>query len=258
MSKKIVAMTSMSQEYYNFIGKYFLLSFNKHWKDIPLIVYSENLTENIENSNVSVIDWNPRCRDRWENFCTRCDHSSAQKFAKKGFSILDAMNTLDADYIVWLDSDLLTRKTVDQSVIHKLIDDRYVLSIFDQYYLDNKNYSREEYINSSNRKIWAAETGFFIFNKSHSYAKTLHDEYLKLYQQQTKPDGLPKWYDCDTLMMACKGALSVVNDLSDLKSTSKTQTPINKTWLADYVQHFKARSKNHMSETEILDFINNS
>ena len=53
MTKKIVALTSMSQNYYDFIGKYFLKSFNKHWKDITLFVYSEDLIENIENENIS-------------------------------------------------------------------------------------------------------------------------------------------------------------------------------------------------------------
>jgi hypothetical protein len=255
MTKKIVALTSMSQNYYDFIGKYFLKSFNQHWKDIPLFVYSEDLIENIENENVKVIDWNPGCKERWEDFCSRSDHSSARKFAKKGFTIIDAMKNIDADYIVWLDSDLISCNSVDRSIIEKLIDDRFVLSIFDQYYLSRRDYTRDDYIKSSDREIWTAETGFFIINKSHHQINALHDEYLRLYQAKTKPEGLPRWYDCDTLIMACKNKLQYVNDLSDLKSTPKTQTPINKTWLAKYFQHFKAKSKNHISQEQMLKFI---
>jgi len=246
-------VTSMHQEYFNHIGCIMIESWLKHWtrKDMTLTVYGEGFFHNFNDERIIWKDWAKHCEKNHIIYTKKAagiTPGSAIRFAKKGFAFSDAMKNCTADRLVWLDADLLFFKTIDYVRFDQLLDDKKLIAFFDQFYITYPNYTQEQYTDKENRKSYGAESGFVILNPNHKNYQQYVMNYQNLFLEGS--DKITHWYDSEVVVLAVRDFLEDVTDLSILRNTNKTQTPLNKCWLSEYFNHQKAKSKNKYSVQE--------
>lgn len=253
--KMISCVTSMHREYYDSIGKVMLESWLKYWpEEISMILYAEGFVPDIKNQRLVIKDWHEKCS---ENFSTyqKMVKGPALKFAKKGFSFLNSMENVNTDRLIWLDADLLFYKKITTEQINSLMPSSKLIALFDGYYQFNKNYTIQEYTNSETRKNFGAESGFIIVNSQHKNYKRYVENYKNLYLNPKHPL-LNDWYDSEIVVLAAKDFLIDIEDLSQLRTTNKTQTPLNRCWLSEYMSHQKAKSKLSFTVSDLRKICN--
>lgn len=251
---KYACVTSMHEEYYNHIGGIMVRSWENYWpKESTLTMYNEGFTPPVSN-RIVLKDWQTHCGTNHAIFCSKCDDKTTQKFAKKGFAFLDALKTIDCDFLVWLDADLLFSKNISTETLDNILPSHKLVALFDCFYQEFPQYTKEQYLDTSSRKFMAAESGFVIVNKNHKNFNSYVAEYERLFTTETKDPSLVSWYDGEVALSAARQFLDEVVDLSQLRTTNKTQTPLNKTWLAEYVTHQKGRSKNNYTKEQLEEF----
>lgn len=241
MMPKITCVTSMNKPYYDRIGKLMIETFSKFWPDNSnLCVYQEGFQ--IEKfDRVIGLSWEDNCLSDWKEFSTKI-HGPAITFAKKGFSFISGMKNLDADYLLWLDADLVSLKKFPSEKIISILPEGKLIGFFDTYFQLNPNYTEKEYIDK-NRPLTAAESGFVILNKKHKKYKDYVSEYERLYRLPENPNTLGDWFDGNICSAAALNLREHVEDLSKLRTTDKSQTPINRSWIFEYCYHAKAKQK---------------
>ena len=238
---QIKCITSMNKGYYDAIGKLMIASWSKYWsKDIELIVYQEGFE--IENfDRVTGVSWEDHCEQDWKEYNTKVK-GPATRFAKKGFTMISGMKHIDCDWLIWLDADLLSQKEFPRYKLESLLPKEKLIAFFDTFYQMKPKYTREEYLDKS-RVLTAAESGFVIMNKKHKKFNEYAEEYERLYKLPSKPTHLGDWYDGNVCAAAATNLREYVEDLSLLRTTDKSQTPINRSWIREYCYHAKAKQK---------------
>lgn len=228
--QKYICVTSMSKTYYEFIGKFMLKSWNKYW-NTKLIVYSEDDLSFLNSEKIIYRDWNTPCEESWKRFCLKPVHESEKKFAKKGFSSLDSWKVLDSEKIIWLDADMIFKKQINEEIIDKLIPNEKLISLF------THNYCPGRYEGLS------SESGLYIVNKRHSKFWDFVQEYERIYNLDQCPNEIAGFGDHKILALTANKFLSDVEDLSLYRTKDKTTTPLNYSWVGEYMNHFKGNIK---------------
>ena len=246
---KFACMTSMHQAYFDHIGNHMIESYKTYWpKDIPLYLYAENMDYNDPSGHVITVDWNETCRKNWKTFAIKSDDSRAHRFGKKAYASMHGWRNVDADFIIWLDADMLFQKQITEEVLQKTLSESQLVGLFDNDY--QRIHRGEEPV----RTKWSAESGYVIVNKKHKNFKQFVDRYQEIYDLPKKPEEITNWWDNETLMLSAKDFISEVHDLSQYRTTNKTQTPLNKCFLADYMSHFKGKSKKRREQTVFTEY----
>ena len=242
---KIICVTSMNKPYYDHIGKLMIESWSKFWPDdCELIVYQEGF-EIEDFDRVNGVSWEDHCYQDWLNFIHRAENPESKRFAKKGYTMISAMKNIECDLLIWCDADTLTYQKFPKEKILSILPDNKLIAFFDTYYQHNKPYIEEEYINP-NRTNSAIESGFVVINKKHKYFNNYLNEYKKLYNTPTPLPEVGPWFDGNVCGAAAANFRHHVEDLSKLRTTDKSQTPINKSWISKYCYHAKAEQKNKL------------
>lgn len=245
-----VCVTSMNKDYYNAIGQVMLESWLTYWpKEISLFLYAEGFTPDIKDPRLIIRDWNECCENDFNAF-RKLAKGPALKFAKKGFSFLHMMENPVSHNTIWLDADLLFYKPFTEKHLESLMSNEKLIALFDGYYQINPKYTAEQYIDIQSRKNFGAESGFIIVNCKHTNFKKYAENYRSLYLN-TKHSLLGDWYDSEVVILAAREFLKDVEDLSRLRTTDKTQTPMNRCWLSEYMSHQKAKSKSAYTVAEL-------
>jgi hypothetical protein len=254
---KYTCITSMTAGHIEHIGKIMHKSWMRYWPDdCELIVYAENFSKESEDSRVKFISWEDNCLKEWETFCTRTDDNNTRRFAKKGFSFLHAMENKNTNKrLAWLDADLLFKKPINKELLDKILPNNKLIALFDCYYQLNRDYTQEQYVDWKERKTFGAESGFVVINTDHKLFETYVKNYRKLFTSD-KDSSLVNWYDGEVVLSAAKEFLVEVEDLSKHRTTNKTQTPLNHSYLADYMGHIKAKRKKHMTIDQFKEIAN--
>lgn len=248
---KIVCITSMDQNYYNRIGKLMLQSWSKRWfKDSTLVVYNEGFNVPTNINNIQTKNWNKHCNKDWSIFSKKTDSVPVKKFAKKGFAFLHGMKTLDFDLLIWIDADILFYQDVNKRDILNILPSTKLIAFFDTYYQLNPDYTLEEY-NDPKRTISAAESGFVIVNKNHYNFNQFVKNYEKYYTAHNKPECLGNWYDGNICSASAFDFRHDIIDMSKFRTTNKTQTPLNYSWLGEYFRHHKGNVKSKLDLLEL-------
>lgn len=254
---KYTCITSMHENHYKHIGGFMIESWKRYWpENVKLIVYAENFTFDSNDDRIKVIDWTENCYNRWEQFSKNTPDGSSQRFGKKGFTFLHGLENIDTEYLIWIDADVLFFDYIQESILDKILPKEKLVALFDCYYQENPSYTEEEYVNNKKRKMFAAESGFVVVNKTHPKFKEYSKNYNELYTSDIKHDTLLSWYDGEVVLSAAREFLDQVEDLSKLRTTNKTQTPLNKTWLHKYMAHIKGKGKKSTSNEELRKIIN--
>lgn len=247
----------MHKPYFDHIGSVMIESWLKYWKnvDCELVIYGEEFKVNFETDLIRWESWEHICKKDHDNYCKKM-RGPATTFAKKGFAFLDSMKKTSAERLIWVDADLLFYKEMPLDRFDRLLPNDKLIAFFDQFYTIYPEYTQEQYIDRDNRKNYGAESGFVILNPNHRNYSLYVENYEKLYKAETMPEFMEIWYDTEVLVLSAREFLNDVIDLSQLKTTTKTQTPLNRTWLAEYFNHQKAKSKNQYSLQELRKMCN--
>jgi len=246
---KIACITSMNKDYHDRIGKLMIETFSKFWPDdCQLIVYQEGFQIE-ENKKVKGISWEDNCYDKWLKFSEKIK-GPALRFAKKGYSMIAGMKNIDCDLLIWVDADVITNKKFPKDKIESIIPENKLIAFFDTYYQYNPNYTQEEYVDK-NRSCTAAESGFVVINKRHKKFNDYLKEYERLYDSQERLPQVGEWFDGNVCASAALNLREHVEDLSKLRTTNKSQTPINRSWIFEYCYHAKAKQKEGLDIKQI-------
>ena len=224
---KYAAITSMNDDYYNKCGKYMLDSYKQHWKHLmPLYIYNEDFSLNDKD----LIEMGWTLGNDYDQFQTRHKNNRVKTFAKKGFSIINAMESINCDYLVWLDADIIIKDTID--ILDRIIKKNQLSAHFSVWH------------NKDGKEYHSCETGFFILNKKHEGFDEFYKTYKNIYLND-EVTGLRRFYDGEVYgktvdLMSNKGFK--MNNLN----SGKHKTPIPRSILKDYIVHHKAGLKDRI------------
>jgi hypothetical protein len=226
----IQVITSFNKTYYELIGKDSLKTWMKFWpEELSLTCFVEEFSLPEQERLIQI------SFDQFDNEYYKIQKSKiggqARKFSKKAWSFIHAMENIEADRIIWLDADVLTVKTIPLDLIKSLLPD-HVLSTHMGVTYDTKK-------DGTPGRWFVPETGFFAINKHHPSFENFKSEYRRRYVELDDTD-LRRFYDNDVYGSVFE-SLSVEGlDLcGDLEK--KYKTPLKRTVLGDYLQHYKAK-----------------
>jgi len=233
---KIVAVTSMSKEYYARCGWAMIDSYVTHMaNDIPLVLYNENFS--LGHSAITEIGW--ELGKDYSKFCRRWASKSNARiltFAKKAYSIIHAMNNIDCDRLIWIDADCVIKQPFDSDIIAEIMPESALASYFGVWH------------EQDGREYFSCETGFFVLNKTHRLFNKFARTYSEIYNNDDYHN-LRRFYDGEVfgetvLRLQQEGAEFL--DLSP--SNKKYKTPMGKSIIKDYLTHYKAGLKDQLAD----------
>ena len=232
---KYAAITSMDQKYYDHCGRSMLRSYKKFWSDkIPLYVYNEDNFA-VKVKTVEPVGWN-LSKDYWD-FQDRHTNTKVKTFAKKGFPIIDAMQNIDCDRLIWLDADTILQREIHSQLLNLIAPDDVLSTHFSVWH-------RKDQI-----EYHSCETGFFIVNKKHKGFEDFYNTYKNIYVNDKSQD-LRRFYDGEVYgktveLMQDKG-YKVLN-----LNPGRHKTPISRSILSPYITHYKAGLKDNLNNNEL-------
>lgn len=197
---KIHLITSFNSSSFLTQGKPFLNYFHKFWpKHIKLSVFSEDaeIEKNIINDNVNFfnlfkvnsIHQNFVKSYSKKNILKKMDElniKSNSKFFKfdvtrfsfKTFSIITAVRTIKTDYLIWIDTDVVTFDTIPDDFFDKIINLNKEAALY--------------YLNRGDK--YHPECGFMIFNLKHKLIQKFINNWEALYETENI-FFLKEWHD---------------------------------------------------------------
>jgi hypothetical protein len=238
----------MDQKYFDHCGKACIETFARNWPPgIDLLVYNEDMKKPPKYKQVKYLDWKV-LDNEFTKFCERHHHESRViTFAKKAFSIIHAMDTLGYDRVIWLDADCASVAPVPKMLL-ELVSPPNVLSthfgVVHPWPSDS----------DPDRTAFSCETGFLIFNKKHPMFPEMRDRYRDYYCRDIT-ENIRRFYDGEVYgavvaEMEQKGAT-----MMDLNPGHRYRTPIPRSVIAPYIQHYKAGAKESRTNESIMNDI---
>ena len=250
INNKFSVVTTFNNIAYDSHAKKMVNSFDSFWDlNIFLNIYLEDLEIPRDNftQRINFFSFNNEVKE-WYKFkekfffkeANKADNGvnsfykySAIKFAHKVYAIKKQLEKNSSDYLIWLDSDVITIKDININFLHSLINDQNYLS-----------YLGREHIN------FHSECGFLIFNVKHNLHNQFWVNMSEMYEQ-----GLlfneKEWHDSyifDVVRLKLeKNGLKNFN-ISNLV-LKKTNDPLNvfdNSVLGEFMIHFKGNRKNNL------------
>lgn len=229
---KYAYLTSLSKEYYDKIGHAMISSWKKFQKSESILyVFSEDDMTFLNCNNIKFIDWNVHCLKEWEEFSKTANHEYEIFFAKKGFTCINGWKIIDADNIIWVDSDLVFLDYISDEIMDTILPKEKLIALFNHSYLGDRY------------KGFSSESGFFILNKLHKEFKNFTNEYERVYKLDYTPSEIVGREDNKILMYVASRFIDDVVDMSEFRNKQKTTTPLNHSWLSKYMTHYKGNVK---------------
>jgi len=242
MSKKIVAITSMNEDYYNLCGRTFLRSYKKYWSHImPLYVYKEGLFD-IKVKSVNELPFD--LGNEYTAFIERHSNSKIKKFAKKAYSIIHAMRTIECDRLIWLDADTVITASIPAQLLDLISPDDVLSTHYDVWHSWPSD-------TDPDRIAHSCETGFFMLNKKHKAFWKFHDRYADIYNNDECSD-IRRFYDGEVYGKTVKQMEEQGFKMLNL-NPGQHKTPISRSVLAPYLSHYKAGLKERLDQDQIVE-----
>ena len=234
---KIVAVTSMSKEYYVRCGWAMLESYVDYMSaDIPLVLYNEDFE--LKHSAIAEMGWN--LGKDYDKFCRRWirrkSNDRVLTFAKKAYSIIHAMQNIDCDRLVWIDADCVIKKRFDADIINQIMPDRALATYFGVWH---------EHLGNN---FFSCETGFFVLNKTHHQFDQFLNTYRTIYNNDNY-ESLRRFYDGEVFGETVQQLQRQGAEFLDLSPVGKQyKTPIKRSIIKDYISHYKAGLKDSIAD----------
>jgi hypothetical protein len=233
VNKMIQVITSFNQLYYDLIGRDSVDSFLEHWpKDLSLTCYVEGF-QMPANARITQIDFSQLDPDYAQYQLDPGLNQSMKKFAKKAYSFMHAMHHSPAEWILWLDADVITVQPLPIELLQRVMQSGDLAMYMGvTYYTDKSGAIAGNWL--------VPETGVFAVNTQHEDFAAFRAEYCRRYHERDQND-LRRYYDNDVF----GAALLAVPDASifDLCANFKKsyKTPLRHTILGDHLIHYKAK-----------------
>ena len=235
----IEVITSFNQRYYDMIGRAAVDSYLRHWStDITLYAEECDITP---QDRIRIIDFD-QLDPEYTTFSRDTTQSKRCRiFAKKAFCVIHGMYNSQADWLVWLDADTLTRRSDPAQKLAGLLDHEILAMYMGVRYHDHKGKRFGNWL--------VPETGFFAVNLKHPLTSTFRDEYRRRYIERDFHD-LRRTYDNDVFGAVVDHVPARYLDLCS-HLTKPYKTPLKHTVFGDYLHHYKAKhSKRDYAEAQ--------
>lgn len=229
----IHCVTTMNKSYYDGIGKLMI----KTWidcfpDDYRLHLYLEDFTIIVDDPRVVIEDYTEvqKLWDMWWNK-KGSENSRHQKFTIKACTQIAAWEKIKEGQSLWLDADVLFIKKIPDNFFNRILED-YPLASWGEY---------------------SFESGTVFANLSHPDWNKIFDIYKEIYVgEQGLLEG-ERWFDGELLGRAVKDSGVRYRNLWCF-CDKKTSTPLNWSWIGEYMRHFKAKGKNRLKDELISEF----
>ena len=228
----IQVITSFNQLYYDLIGRDSVDSFLEYWpKELSLTCYVEQFRMPA-HTRVHQIDFSQLDPDYEQYQLNTGLNQSMKKFAKKAYSFMHAMHHSTAEWIVWLDADVITVQTLPIELLQRVLRAEDLAMYMGVTYHTDKG---------GNPGTWLVpETGVFAVNTRHRDFAKFRAEYCRRYHERDYGD-LRRFYDNDVFGAALLAVPDAeVFDLCE-NFTKQYKTPLRHTILGDHLIHYKAK-----------------
>ena len=227
----IEVITSFNQHYYDLIGRDCVESWLKHWpEDLSITCYVEEMRVK-EHPRIKQINFD-QLSDRYTEFNENPKTKPRQKtFAKKAFSVIHAMFNSTADWIFWIDADVITKQHLNMNLLKDTLDSKYLSVYMGVCYAERRDGTKGDWL--------VPETGIFAVNTRHPKFDDFRSEYARRYTEHDFAD-LRKGYDNDVFGITIK---TIDADYLDLCANFEKhyKTPLPHTVFGDYLTHHKAK-----------------
>lgn len=243
---KVTVITSFNEKYYNLIGKYCISSWLLHWPtDVELICYVEDCKIE-EHDRIQQIPFT-ELGDSYFNFQNSNHKARVKTFAKKAYSIIHAMENVETDFLIWIDADVLTFNKIDNDFLTFVKKQEYLatfMGVLHHRYSDDP----------TSELMFSCESSFFVLNKNHEQFKNFSKRYREYYDLNLT-ENLRRFYDGEVLGATIKDFENKAL-MRDLNPENAYKTPMPRTFLKEYITHFKAGLKDKEDlDTEIEKII---
>jgi len=226
----IEVITSFNQRYYDLIGYESLATWLKYWPtDMEITCYVEGMTLPSQ-SRVNQVGFDQLPKEYWDLQNAEIKERT-KTFGKKAWSVIHAMYHSQADWIFWIDSDVITTATVDHKLLKSVLDKNSLAMYMGVTYSETKDGIEGHWL--------VPETGIFAVNCRHPRFDEFRAEYRRRYVDMDRAD-LRRYYDNDVFGAAVKSIQAQYTDLCcNFKKGYKT--PLRHTVLGPYLHHYKAK-----------------
>lgn len=230
-------ISSMDKEYFNHSGKAMLQSYKRNASNIgEFWLYNEQLFEP-KVKGVNKAGWN--LGPEYVKFHRRHTNSKVKTFSKKAFPIIDAMERIKCDRLVWIDADAVFTQPMPRMLLELISPDDTLSTHFSVWHEHN------------GKTYHSCETGFFILNKQHPGYKDFCNNYKDIYYND-KTEGLRRFYDGEVYGKCVELAEAQGHKVLNL-NPGKHKTPISRSVIAPYISHFKAGLKENVDFSQYED-----
>lgn len=242
----IEVITSFNQKYYDLIGSHALESFLRFWPpELKITCYVEEMTIPDQNrvirfnrQRIVEIGFDQLPPDYWHLQNSEVK-DRVKTFGKKAWSFIHAMHQTTADWLLWLDADVLTTKPITHQLLAQILPSSALATYMGVTYTETKDGIVGNWL--------VPETGVFAVNCQHAEFEHLRNQYQQRYVNMDST-GLRRFYDNDVFGAVVRSVSAEYNDLC--KHIDKPyKTPLRHTVLGDYLHHYKAKhSKDHFAQ----------
>lgn len=196
---KYTVVTTFNQEGLEIYGQKMINTFEQYWPDsVDLVVYTENCNPITTKPNVRVVDlleankslrkflkrhsnnpeanggpgphnqgiWSAKKSFKWQ----------AVRFCYKVFATQHAAETIDTDWLIWLDADSHTHSPVTEQFLSKVCPENYLIS----------------YLGRTDR--YHSECGWVAYNLGNLLAGQYIEYFANMYETDKIFD-YPEWHD---------------------------------------------------------------
>jgi len=246
MAPKVTVITTFNSKGLEQYGRESIRSFVACWPEtINLVVYSEGFTL-ADTERVQCRDLNaaaPRLvtfKNHYGKQPMANGHTTegynynfdAVRFSHKMFAMFAAASTLETDYLVWLDGDVLTHRSVPDTLISEMMDGYFAAYL--------------------GRKGKHSETGFLCFNMRHpeagAFFETMERVYLtgELFKLNAWHDS--EVFDVTRTIFEAQGKIRT----HDLSADLFTADPFSECELSAFMNHNKGQPKTTESPVPVI------
>ena len=228
----IQVITSFNQLYYDLIGRDSVNSFLEHWPaELLLTCYVEGFRMPT-HARIQQIDFSELDPDYVQYQLDPSLNQSMKKFAKKAYSVMHAMHNSTADWVIWLDADVITIQTLPIELLERVLRSQDLTMYMGVTYNLDKQQRPGHWL--------VPETGVFAVNTQHPDFAAFRAEYCRRYHERDYSD-LRRFYDNDVFGAALLAVPdAAVFDLCE-NFGKKYKTPLRHTILGDHLIHYKAK-----------------
>jgi len=199
-----------------------------------MYVYNED-NFGVKVKTITELGWHES--PEYKAFQERHSNSHVKKFAKKGFSVIHAMKNLDCERLIWFDADTIIQQEIPNHLL-ELIAPKNVLSTHFSVWHTKQD-----------REWHSCETGFFIINKTHPAFNQFYETYRDIYVND-KTDSIRRFYDGEVYGRTVELMEKKGHPMMNL-NPGRHKTPISRSVLAPYLNHFKAGVKDNIDNNAL-------